>query len=88
MKRRIKILAVCKDGDTLERCLEWYQVLKDELVKGVKCNSETKRVETPFCIMDFVLTKPIFCKEYQYILPENCNSEEVLSISMGETAER
>lgn len=85
MNKRAKVLAVCGTFDKeLEECLEWYGVLKDELDKGVKCNIEIRRVETLFCIMDFVVTKPIFCKEYQYILPETCDSEEILAIAIGE----
>lgn len=85
MARRTKILVVCGSFDkALDECLEWAQVLKDELKKGVKFSAEEKRVETPLCIMDFVNSKPMFCKEYKYILPENCNSEDVLSIAIGE----
>lgn len=83
--RRTKILVICGDYDrALVKCLEWQQVLKDEIGKGVKCNVEARRVETPFCIMDFVEGKPVFCKKYRYILPENCNSEEILAIATGE----
>lgn len=83
--RRTKILVICGNYDrTLAECLEWQQVLKDEIGKGVKCNVEARRVETPFCIMDFVKEKPMFCKEYRYILPETCDSETVLAIAIGE----
>lgn len=85
MKRRIKILVVCGSNDNvLGECLEWQRVLKDECKKSVKCDIEARRIETPYCIMDFVTTKPIFYKEYTYILPETCNSEEVLAIAIGE----
>lgn len=85
MKRRTKILVVCGNYDNvLGECLEWQRVLRDECKKGVKCNVEARRIETPYCIMDFVITKPIFNKEYQYILPETCDSEKTLRIAIGE----
>lgn len=83
--RRKKILVVCGSYDkALDDFLEWCQVLQDECKKGVKYNTPQRRVETPFCIMDFVNEKPVFCKEYQYILPENCDSEKALAIAIGE----
>lgn len=85
MKRRTKILVICTNFDNiLEECLEWQQVLKEEIGKEMKCDVEARRIETPYCIMDFVTTKPISYKGYQYILPETCDSEEVLAIAIGE----
>lgn len=84
MTRRTKILVKCGAYDkALEDCLEWEKVLKNEMDKGVKCNADAGRLETPFVIMDFVISKPIYCKEYKYILPDNCSSEDILSIAIG-----
>lgn len=85
MIRRTKILVVCGNyGNALDEYLEWQQVLKDECESGVRCIIEARRIETPFCIMDFVATKPIYHKEYRYILPETCDSEKALAIAIGE----
>lgn len=80
--RRTKILVLCQKNQSVLDCVkDWYQVLKDE-IKGVKME-KWGRVSTPFVIMDFVTSKPIFFKEYVYILPENISSEEVLSLAIG-----
>ena len=82
--RRTKILILCQGEPSVSECVdEWHKVLQDE-TKGVK--KEETRVTTPYAIMDFVSTKPIFCKEYPYILPENISSEKVLTIAIGKQA--
>lgn len=79
--RRTKILILFQGKQSILECVdEWHKVLQDE-IKGVK--REQYRVTTPYAIIDFVRAKPIFCKEYTYILPENISSEEVLAIAIG-----
>mgnify|MGYP003370917118 FL=1 len=80
--RRTKILVLCQENQSVVDCMkDWYHVLKDE-TNGIKME-EWGRISTPFVIMDFVTSKPIFFKEYAYILPKNISSEEVLSIAIG-----
>lgn len=91
MARRIKIMIIC-DGMEKQRdeYLEWCGVLDEHLSKKAKCFTEEKRIETPYAIIDFVYSKPLYTSGYKVIFNvlDNKDSEDqnekILRLAIGE----
>lgn len=82
--RRIKIMLICDEYAKLqEEHRAWHSILEEHLGKKAKA-PDGNRIETPYAIIDFVISQPIYTNGYKLILKCGENDEWVLSLATGE----
>lgn len=91
MARRIKIMIICNGIEKQrDEFLEWCGVLEEHLSKKVKCFIEERRIETPYAIIDFMYSKPLYTSGYKFIFNASDDiyleekDEKILRLAIGE----
>ena len=80
--KKEKVLYICGNNHIpLLECSEWYRAFQNASLEDV--SMEKNKIETPYVIIDFTYSRPLFTWKYDFVLNADKKDDDAKLFAIG-----